>query len=127
MVDSETRAERTRFTDMKFTLPIKPLSINAAFQGRRFKTKAHNQYCRDVALLLPKNQKICGYVDVKLTFCLKNWKMTDADNLVKCLIDVIVSAGLIDDDRFIMRYAIEKKAAKEDSIEVDITEYQGIK
>jgi len=32
---------------------IKPLSINCAFQGRRFKTPAYNKYERDCLLLLP--------------------------------------------------------------------------
>jgi Holliday junction resolvase RusA-like endonuclease len=109
---------------MIIKIPLKALSINAAFQGRRFKTKEHNRYCRDVALFLPKNQKICGWVVVRYRFYLKNWKITDGGNLEKCLSDCIVKANIIDDDRFIMRYIIEKYPAKEDRIEVEITEYE---
>lgn len=109
---------------MKITIPIKPLSINAAFCGRRFKTPAHNQYCRDLALMLPKNQKICGWVQVMYRFYLKNWKMTDGDNCVKALQDCIVKSGIIEDDRKIMRYIIEKYPAKDDRIEVEISEYE---
>ena len=29
---------------MKIVIPIKPLSINAAFQGRRFKTKLYKDF-----------------------------------------------------------------------------------
>ena len=108
---------------MRLSLPIKPLSINAAFQGRRFKTKEHNQYCKDVLTLLPKNQKIHGYVELRYRFYLKNWKMTDGDNLVKCLTDIIVKAEMIDDDRFIMRYVIEKFPG-DDRIEIDIAEFE---
>jgi Holliday junction resolvase RusA-like endonuclease len=52
-----------------------------------------------------------------------NCKRTDGDNLVKILTDCIVQKGLIEDDRKIMRYVIEKYAAKEDRIEVEISEW----
>lgn len=108
---------------MIFNLPIKPLSINAAFQGRRFKTKECNQYCKDVMTLLPKGKLTEGLVEVRYLFCLTNWKMTDGDNLVKVLQDCIVKAKLISDDRKIMRYVIEKWPAKENSIVVEIVPY----
>ena len=108
---------------MRFALPIKPLSVNKAYQGRRFKTKEHNQYCKDVAILLPKGRKISGFVKITYDFFLTNWKRTDGDNLVKPLTDVIVSCGLIDDDRFIMEYVIRKHSAKEDRIDICIEEW----
>jgi Holliday junction resolvase RusA-like endonuclease len=112
---------------MKMIIPIKALSVNAAFQGRRFKTKEHNQYCKDVLKLLPKNQKISGFVEISYKFYLVNWKRTDAGNLEKCLTDILVTGGLIDDDRYIMRYVIEKfPAEQEDWIQVEITEHVGI-
>lgn len=104
-------------------LPVKPLSINAAFQGRRFKTKECSAYCSEVLKRLPSNQSMGGYVEIYFRFYLKNWKMTDGDNLVKVLTDCIVQKGIIDDDRFIMRYVIEKYPAKTDSIEVDIVRF----
>lgn len=109
---------------MIIKLPIKPLSVNAAWQGRRFKTKECNQYCKSLLTLLPKNCKICGYIEMRYKFFLKNWKMTDGDNLVKVLTDVIVKAGIIEDDRKILRYVIEKYPADTDSIEIDIREYE---
>ena len=108
---------------MKINLPIKPLSINAAFQGRRFKTEECNQYCRELAVLLPKNIQIPGLVAVNLNFFLKNWKMTDGDNLVKVLMDCIVQAGIIEDDRKIMRYVIQKFSSEQDKIEIEITQW----
>ena len=102
-------------------LPVKPLSVNAAWQGRRFKTKAYKQYCQEIAVHLPKNVvKIGGLVDVKYRFFLRNWKLTDGDNLVKCLQDILVSNGFIDDDRYIMRFTVEKYPSKIDRIEVEI-------
>jgi Holliday junction resolvase RusA-like endonuclease len=105
---------------MKIIIPIKALSVNKAFQGRRFKTKEHKQYCQDVAVLLPKNERVHGFVDVHYKFFLVNWQRTDGGNLEKCLTDILVTAGIIDDDRYIMKYTIEKFAALEDRIEVEI-------
>ena len=105
---------------MQIYLQIKPLSVNAAFQGRRFKTKQCNQYCRDLCMILPKNQKIAGYIDVHLKFYLTNAKMTDGDNLVKVLMDCVVQQGIIEDDRKILKYTIEKYKADIDKIEINI-------
>ena len=104
------------------TLPIKPLSINAAFQGRRFKTKAANQYDKTLQMLLPhKDHGIKSeYYSVFYNFYLKNFAMTDADNLIKVLQDNLVKKGLISDDRKICEYSIKKFKADEDKIEISI-------
>jgi len=105
---------------MRFHIPIKPLSANMLWQGRRFKTPKYKQYAQDVAYLLPKVQMIKGYVDVHFRFFLKNWKITDVNNLVKGLEDILVSCGYIEDDRYIMKSINEKIPSKEDFIEVEV-------
>ena len=105
---------------MKGTLSIHPLSINAAFQGRRFKTKECKTYCRALALMLP-NAKIEGeYYAVTFRFHLKNFAMTDEDNLVKLLLDCMVQKGMIKDDRRIVQHIIEKYPSNIDRIEWEI-------
>ena len=105
---------------MLIKIPLKPLSINAAFQGRRFKTREANQYDKALALLLPR-QKVAGdYFRVTYRFYLKNFAKTDADNLVKCLQDCIVRKGIITDDRKIIDYKIMKFPSKDDRIEIEI-------
>lgn len=107
------------------TILIKPLSVNAAFQGRRFKTKECNAYCKEVALaLIPYTEQYKGLVEVRYYFYLKNWKKTDGDNLVKVLQDCIVKRGMIEDDSKIMRYVIEKIPSGIDSINFEILEYK---
>ena len=106
-------------------IPIKPLSINVAFQGRRFKTKKCKQYEHDVFIHLPNN-KIKGYVKITYEFYLRNFKMTDADNLVKVLQDCIVKKGIIEDDRKIIQYMIYKYPAKENRIEIFIKECNNV-
>ena len=107
---------------MKIKLDIRPLSINQAWQGRRYKTKKYTQYCQDVSYLLGKyNQTtINDYCEITYKFYLKNWKMTDGDNCVKCLQDILVKKQVIKDDRFIMRYVIEKIPSEKDYIEIEI-------
>lgn len=108
---------------IKIQLPVCPLSINQAFQGRRFMTRKCKLFCRDVLLLLPK-LKVGGYVTIKYIFYLRYWKLSDIDNLVKVLQDCLVKKKIIDDDRYIMRMEVLKVPAKTDSIEIEIEQYK---
>lgn len=105
---------------MKFKLNIKPLSINKAFQGRRFKTSDANNYDKQLALLLPKEKVVGEYFRVSYNFHLINFSITDADNLVKMLQDAVVRREIIPDDRRIVEYKIKKFPSDTDYIEVEI-------
>jgi Holliday junction resolvase RusA-like endonuclease len=107
--------------ECKIKIPIKPLSINAAFQGRRFKTRKCKQYEKDISYYLPKNKKISGNVVIQYRFYLKYFKTTDIDNLIKILQDCLVQHGIIDDDRFIVAYVVNKHPSDRDGIEIDIS------
>jgi len=114
---------------MKILLPIKALSINAAFQGRRFKTLECKNYESEVWLSLlslnPRPEKISGWVEIKYVFYLtKNFKICDVGNLEKLLTDVFVKFGLIDDDRFVKRLVLEKQKGEANKIEIEITKIQ---
>ena len=109
---------------MIINIDIKPLSVNRCWQGRRFKTKEYNQYIKDVTYIISGMQQLVRPVDylcqIHYRFYLKNWKMTDGDNLVKGLQDILVKVGLLKDDRFIMKYVIEKIPSQFDSIEIEL-------
>ncbi|VVM18751.1 hypothetical protein BSPWISOXPB_4416 [uncultured Gammaproteobacteria bacterium] len=53
-------------------IEIKPLSINKAWKGRRFKTKEHVNYCKRIELLLPNDilspQKLIYLLNMNLAF-----------------------------------------------------------
>lgn len=111
------------------TLNVKPLSVNACFQGRRFKNKNYKNYENEIYWLLKQNymySKFTGYIYIHYKFYLKNWKKTDGGNLEKCLTDILVSNKVIEDDRFIMKYVIEKFPADKDYIEIEIDEVEKI-
>lgn len=105
---------------MKGILNIKPISINAAFQGRRFKTRVCNQYCHALSLMLPNKKVEADYYEIHFKFYLKNFAMTDEDNLVKLLQDCIVAKGIIKDDRRIVKHILEKFPSTFDRIEWEI-------
>jgi Holliday junction resolvase RusA-like endonuclease len=70
------------------TLPIKPLSLNSAYRGRRFSTPDLNQFKRDVGRLLPKKNIPTGKLSVKYIFGVSS-KNADGDNLIKVLQDTL--------------------------------------
>lgn len=73
---------------IEFKIKQKPLSLNEAWQGKRFKTQAYKQYEQAMILLMPK---ACIYQDqilrVEFFFGFSN-KASDLDNPVKLLMDI---------------------------------------
>jgi Holliday junction resolvase RusA-like endonuclease len=111
---------------VKLSLPIKPLSINSAWQGRRYKTHEYKSYEKEAMLFLRKYQKFPpeGELFVTYIFYLRNYANTDVANLEKCLTDIIVKNKFIKDDRYIKEIRCIKQRAKEDRIEIEIEQYQ---
>lgn len=92
---------------MCIVIPIKPLSVNQAWQGRRFKTAAYKAYARSVQLMLPKGIKVPnGRLQVAFRFFVSNAR-ADYDNPVKPLQDIVFKHYGVDDSR-IYRAIIEK-------------------
>lgn len=70
-------------------LDIKPLSVNQAWQGRRFKTKEYKSFERTVLLMLPRKLDIPeGPLSLSLEFGFSNAN-SDIDNPVKMFIDCL--------------------------------------
>ena len=73
---------------IQFKLNEKPLSVNEAWQGKRFKTEAYKNYERTISFMLPKveiDQK--EMLRIEFFFGFSN-KASDLDNPVKLLIDI---------------------------------------
>jgi len=102
----------------------KALTVNQVWQGRRFKTQDYKDYERDLLLILPKQETFTVPIIVKYKFYLKHFKITDLDNLIKPLQDILQKAGYFKDDRLIYKLEAEKVESKEDFIEIDIKPYQ---
>ena len=73
---------------VQFKLQEKPLSINEAFQGRRFKTPAYKAYEETILFMMPR-AKIDPkqMLRIEFFFGFSN-KASDLDNPVKLLLDI---------------------------------------
>lgn len=79
-------------------LNIKPLSVNQAWQGRRFKTPAYKSYERDVLMLLKPMTIPDGDLVVQIIYGFSN-KRSDVDNPTKMFLDILQKKYGFDDSR----------------------------
>ena len=88
-------------------LNIKPLSVNDAWKGRRFKTDKYNKYINDMMFILSPVKIPPGYLELYLKFGFSS-KSSDIDNPVKCFIDCLQK-----------KYGFNDKLIKRLIVEVD--------
>lgn len=72
---------------MKILLNIKPLSVNEAWQGRRFKTDKYHAYEKLMRSMLPKCE-ISNFTQLKITYGFSNMA-SDIDNPTKLVLDIL--------------------------------------
>jgi Holliday junction resolvase RusA-like endonuclease len=66
----------------------KPLSVNQAWQGKRFKTKEYEAYEKELLFTLPKISMPLPPFEIDLHFGFSN-KKADIDNPVKPFLDIM--------------------------------------
>ncbi len=122
------KRQRAKKHKMELELKAKPLSINAAWKGRRFKTENYLTYEEEVGYLLlkyPKNKFKLEHklsVSVKFYLCGHGLRF-DVDNLIKPLLDILTKNEIIPDDRIIYKLKAEKigvENKEEQRIEIKI-------
>jgi len=104
-------------------LKIKPLSINEAWKGKRFKTDKYDAFEKECLWLLPNFEvNANAKLEVKLTFYFSN-KNADIDNPVKMCLDVLQKRYLFN-DAIIFRLIVEKENVKkgDEKIKIEINE-----
>lgn len=73
---------------IQFKLNEKPLSVNEAWQGKRFKTPAYKVYEKTILLTMPKGKiDVEQMLRIEFFFGFSN-KASDLDNPVKLLLDI---------------------------------------
>lgn len=84
----------------KTTIRIKPLSVNGAWRGRRFKTQDYKQFEQMVLLLLPQEFEIPrdGNLEIFLEFGVSS-KGFDWDNAIKPFSDILQKKYQFNDNR----------------------------
>lgn len=108
---------------IEVNLDIKPLSVNRAWQGRKYKTKEYNAWRREIEILMPRKEMIQGDVSVTVIYSLVRHRRTDLDNLFKTLFDSIVNRGYIEDDTRIVEIHAKKVKSKVNTIYFSIEPY----
>lgn len=101
-------------------IKIKPLSVNEAWKGRRFKTQAYKDYELELFYKLPKIEIPEGKLRIYYIFYFSN-SSSDIDNGIKQFTDVLCKKYNFNDNR-IYRIIAEKRIVKkgEEKIEFSI-------
>lgn len=98
-------------------IKIKPLSVNGAWQGKRFKTKEYKAYEQELLLTLPRYIIPSGNLEVIYEVGYSN-KLSDIDNFVKPFQDILQKKYNFDDNR-IYKMVVEKKIVKKGEEYID--------
>jgi len=97
---------------MNYTLQIKPLSVNEAFKGRKFRTDKYDLFIKNCLLMLPSVITIPYKNNIKLAIEFGfSSKASDIDNCCKSFIDCLVKKYKVD-DRFIYELHVFKAIVK---------------
>jgi len=108
----------------KIHLPLKAITVNQCWQGRRFKTAAYNQWRNAATMLLKGVEKgKVKWCEVELEFLVKSFSTTDVDNLIKPTLDALVESGILEDDRYITKVTASKSRVQnkeQESIKINI-------
>ena len=82
-----------------FDIKTKPLSVNNAWKGKRYKTDQYKAYERLVLLSLPKLKEELPEM-MRLEFCFGfSSRNSDVDNPVKLIIDIMQKSYNFNDSR----------------------------
>ena len=92
---------------------IKPLTVNQAWQGRRFKTKQYKEYEKEMLLLLGSMHIPEGPLFLMMRVGLSN-KLSDIDNVAKPTIDILQKKYGFNDNRIYKLQLIKEIVKKGD-------------
>lgn len=103
-------------------LDIKPMSVNTAWKGKKYKTKDYSDYENHMLWLL-KSYKECKpqkYYGIVISWHSKDAMRSDLDNIIKPFMDCLVKSEIVKDDRYCMEIHIEKIKSNKDYIDFKV-------
>lgn len=108
-------------------IPIKPITVNQAWKGEKYKTPKYKQWRQDVCCLVPRRKKLIKWCKIELDFYIKYYSMTDVDNLIKPTLDALQEVGVLEDDKYVVSVlATKHKMIKEEKIILQIHELESM-
>lgn len=106
------------------TIKIKPLSINDAWQGKRYKTPEYKKFERDVSLQLRSCKIPTGPLEIYLEWGFSN-SGSDWDNPIKPFVDILQKKYGFNDNRIQLGHVKKTKVKKgEEFIKFHIETYK---
>lgn len=109
---------------MQAKIDVKPLSVNDAWQGRRFKTKEYLRYEKIMLLLLPPARLPEPPYSVWYEWGFSNMQ-SDCGNPEKCVSDIIQKKYGINDNQFMEIHLKKVKVKKgEEYVGIRIEHYE---
>lgn len=102
---------------------IKPLSVNSAFQGRRFKTPKYKAFEKELLLKLPTSVELFKKMELHIVFGFAR-KSSDLSNPLKLTEDVLSKKYGFNDNQ-IYKICLEKVVGKGEFIEFELRDYNG--
>lgn len=102
-------------------IDIKPLSVNEAYTGKRYKTNEYRQYSNSLSWLLPKKVNIYPKMSISIIFGFKN-ASADIDNPTKLFLDILQNFYNFN-DKNIYKITIEKQITNKPFIMFEIHEF----
>ena len=104
---------------MVINLKIKPLSVNNAWQGKRFKTSEYKKYEIQMLRMLP-DMEIKEFKQLKITYGFSNM-LADIDNPTKLVLDILQKRYNVNDRDLIYLVLHKVKTKKgEEFIEIEL-------
>lgn len=106
----------------EIVLKVKPFSVNKAWRGGpRYRTKEYNDW-KQVAstYLMGKCNRHKDWVNLYVFVYVNNYFLSDTDNFLKPLQDLLQEYAVIANDNHIKRIEIEKFHDKDERIELII-------
>ena len=109
---------------MSQVLPVKPLSVNEAYTGKRHRSKKYNVFKSEVAMRLKLVKLPPPPYEVHYTFAVSN-KGFDWDNAIKSFQDVMTQRYNFNDNLIYKGVVIKKIVPKgKEYIEFNIMHYE---
>lgn len=96
---------------MEIFYKIKPLSVNQAWQGKRFKSKAYKAYEAELLYKLPRKQLPKPPYSIYFEFGFSN-EASDLDNPIKILQDILQKKYGFNDKDIIEAYIRKTRVKK---------------
>lgn len=88
-------------------IPLKPVSLNSCFRGKRYKTNDYKAW-RENFVILARRKIQFKWCRIRIDFYTPSYSSVDVDNLIKPVLDGLSDAGILLNDKYVKSVLAEK-------------------